>query len=69
MGLMVETVQVLGWVSPTPAHDAPGTQWVFTGACLHLRKLLFLFGLRLCVPWALGRWRGGEVVSFAGARG
>ena len=59
MGLMVETVHVLGWVPPMPAHHAPGTQCVFTGACLRSCSLLFLFGLRLCVSWALGTGAGG----------
>ena len=59
MGLMVETVYVFGWVPTTPTHHAPGTQCVFTGACLRSCKLLLLFGLRLCVFLALGRGGGG----------
>ena len=68
IGLMVETVYVLGSVSPPPAQRAPGTQCVFTGACLRSCKLLFLFWLHLCISLALGRC-GGDMVSFGGTEG
>ena len=58
MGLMGETVHVLDLVPSTPTYHAPRTQCVFTGACLRSCKLLFLFGLHLCVSWALGRGGG-----------
>ena len=69
MGLMVETVHMLGWVPPRPTHHAPGTQCVITGACLRSYELLLLLGLRLCVSWALGRCFRGDMVSIGGTEG